>query len=209
MRLYKFGGVGFIVSGLLFLSVGVLDLVTGPPPATGAAILAWITAQTVPLSLINELLFFAAMFLVPAVIALYDSLATVDRVKAATGCGIMATVIPVTAILAIVHGRLVYPVYGLRVDSPDIAELVVAVFQGGMHAIAIMFGIATLLVSLAMRGGIYGRPIVFLGMVAGVLDIIASYPWVIGPVPTFVCQLFFAAWFVAVGSKLYGRPLDE
>ena len=45
---------------------------------------------------------------VPAVIALYHSLASVDKVKAATGCGMFAVVIPVIAVLLIVHGRLVY-----------------------------------------------------------------------------------------------------
>ena len=46
------------------------------------------------------------MALVPAVIALYRSLAGTDIVKAVTGCGIIAAVIPVIVVLLIVHGRL-------------------------------------------------------------------------------------------------------
>ena len=83
MRLYKLGGVGFIASGLVFLSIGFIDLATGPPPATGVEILEWVRHRTFALSMANELLFFAAMFLVPAVIALYDSLSGIDRGKAA------------------------------------------------------------------------------------------------------------------------------
>ena len=31
-----------------------------------------------------------------------------------------------------------------------------------------------------------------------------AFPWAIGSTLTLVCQVFFAAWFVAVGLKLYG-----
>ncbi|MGZ3428232.1 MAG: hypothetical protein ACXVCV_16380, partial [Polyangia bacterium] len=101
---------------------------SGPPPSTGAEILQWTTAKRLPLSMISEILFFAAMFLVPAVIALYQHLAATDRVKAAVGCGILAAAIPVLAATLIVHGRLVFPIYDLRIASPAVAELVVAIF---------------------------------------------------------------------------------
>ena len=37
----------------------------------------------------------------------------------------------------------------------------------------------------------------------GVFDVIGAYPYAIGPILTLVRGVFFAAWFVAVGSKLY------
>lgn len=202
--LYKLGGAAFIISGILFLSRNVLELMAGPPPSSGVEILAWVESGRLVLSLVSEVLFFAGMALVPAVIALYQSLASTDRVKAATGCGIIATAIPVIAMLLIVHGRLVYPVYGIRVTSPAVAEFVVAVFYGGLHAVGLMLGIATLVLSLAMMRGVYGKRIAYLGFATGALDIIGAYPYAIGPALTLVCQVFFAAWFVAVGSKLYG-----
>jgi hypothetical protein len=39
------------------------------------------------------------------------------------------------AVILIVHGRLVYPIYGMRVDTPEAAALVVMIFYGGLHAI--------------------------------------------------------------------------
>lgn len=200
--LYKAGGISFIISGVLFFLKYLLDLMAGPPPSSGAEILVWAASGKLPLSIMNEVLFFAGLFLVPAVIALYDSLASTDRTKAALGCGIIAVVIPIIAVLDIVHGRLVYPVYNIHVTSPAIAELVVAVYYGGLHAIGILFGIATIVLSLAMMRGVYGRNIAYLGFAAGVFDIIGAYPETIGPIPVLVSQILFASWFIAVGSKL-------
>ena len=201
--LYKFGGISFIISGSLFFLKGLLDLMAGPPPPNGAEILAWAASQKLSLEITNEVLFFATAFLVPAVIALYHSLTSVDRTKAAAGCGIIAVVIPVIFVLGIVQGRLVYPVYDLWVNTPAIAELAVAVYYGGLHAVSILFAIATVILSLAMRHGVYGRNIACLGIVTGLFDLIGSDPWIIGPILALVSQILFAAWFLAVGSRLY------
>jgi hypothetical protein len=204
--LYRFGGAALMGSGGLFLLRDLLDRMAGWPPSSGVEILAWTASGQFVLAMANEALFFAAMALVPAVIALYHSLADSDRVKAATGCGVIAAVVPVLAVLDIVHGRLVYPVYGLRVSTPAVAELVVAIFYGGLHAVGILLGVATLVLSLAMRRGVYGKPIAWLGFATAVFDIIGAYPDAVGPALTLVCQLFFTAWFVAVGAKLYRMP---
>jgi hypothetical protein len=45
----------------------------GPPPSTGTEVLAWTASAEIPLAITNETLFFAAVFLVPAVIGLYYS----------------------------------------------------------------------------------------------------------------------------------------
>jgi hypothetical protein len=61
----KVGGVAFIVSGLLFLSRALLELMAGPPPSSGAEILARVESRKLALSFVSEVLFFAAMALVP------------------------------------------------------------------------------------------------------------------------------------------------
>ncbi|WP_437624288.1 hypothetical protein [Sorangium sp. So ce1151] len=61
----------------------------------------------------------------------------------------------------------------------------------------------TLVLSLAMRRGIYGRWIPYLGMATSAADLVGAYPYVIGPVPTLLCHALFTAWFVAVGAVLY------
>ena len=202
-RPYKVGGLSFISVGFLFLAKYVLDLLAGTPPSGGADILAWRTANELPLAIANEILFFAAGFLVPAVIALYGCLARVDRTKVAAGCGLLAVVIPIILMLDIVHGRLVYPVYGLRVETPAVAEFVLAVYYGGLHAIGLLFVVATVLLSVVMRRGFFGRNIAYLGLVAALFDFLGAYPETIGPMLVLVSQVLFATWFLAVGSKLF------
>jgi len=202
-RPYKFGGGALVASGVLFVLLALLDFRAGPPPSNGAQILLWRDSQTLALSLVSEFLFLATVLLVPATIALYQSLVDIDRTRAATGCGIIAVTVPVMAVLLIVHGRLVYPIYGMRVDTPEAAALVVIVFHGGLHAIYLLLAAATIILSLAMKRGAYAKWIAYFGFATAALDIIGSYPWAIGPVPTLVCELSFAGWFVAVGSQLF------
>ena len=133
--LYKIGGISLIITGILFSLRYVLDLLEGPPPSRGAEILTWMASGGLSLALIPEVLFFAGISLVPGVIALYYSLASTDRNKAAAGCGIIATVIPIIEVLVIVHGRLSCPVYNIRIGTAAIAEFIVAFYYGGLHAI--------------------------------------------------------------------------
>ena len=202
--LHKLGGISFVASGSLFLAKSALELSIGPPPSTGAAILEWTASQSLLLAITSEVFFFALTLMVPAVMALHENIARTHRSHAAAGCGILAVTIPVLAVLAIVHGRLVHPVFHIRAHTADVAELLVATYFGGMHAVAILFAVATFVLSLAMRRGAYGRGIAYLGFATSGFDLIGAYPELIGPIPALVCGMFFAAWFVAVGFKLYG-----
>ena len=198
-----FGGGTLVASGILFVVLALLDFRAGPPPSNGAEILLWRDSQALVLDFVSEFLFFATVLLVPGTIAVYQSLVDVDRTKAATGCGIIAATIPVMAVLLILHGRLVYPIYGMRIDTPDAAALVIMVFYGGLHAVYLLLAVATIVVSLAMRRGAYPKWIAYFGFATAALDIIGSYPWAIGPVLTLVCELSFGGWFLAVGTQLF------
>ena len=202
-RPYKFGGGALVASGILFVVLAFLDFRAGPPPANAGEILLWRDSQVRVLDFVSELLFFATVLLVPGTQALYQSLVDVDRTKAAMGCGIIAATIPVMAVMLIIHGRLVYPIYGMRVDTPEGAAFVVMVFYGGLHAVYLLLAVATIVLSLAMKRGAYPKWIAYFGFATAVLDIIGSYPWAIGPVLTFVCELSFGGWFTAVGSQLF------
>lgn len=121
------------------------------------------------------------------------------------GCGIIAVSISVMSVVLIVHGRLIYPIYGMRVDTPEIAAFVTTVFYGGLHGIYLLLTVATFVLSLAMKRGAYPTWVAYFGFGTAASDIIGSYPWAIGPIGTLVCELIFAAWFVVVGLHLFGR----
>ena len=124
-----------MAAGILFVVLGLLDFRAGPPPSSGADILLWRDSQALVLDFVSECLFVATVLLVPGTVALYQSLGEVDRTKAETGCGIIAATIPVMAVILILHGRLVYPIYGMRIETPEAAAFVVMVFYGGLHAV--------------------------------------------------------------------------
>ena len=199
----RLGGGSLVIAAILFLLTGVAEFMHGPPPQGGIEILAWTGAHRSSFQAVSELLFFAAMFLLPGLIALHVSLTSVDRVEAATGCAIFAVIVAVLVMLDIVHGRLAFPVYGIGVSTPDLAEIFVALYYGGMHAVLLMAAVATLLLSLAMKRSIFAGWIAYLGMATAVADVAGSYPWLLGPVAILVCQAFFAAWFAAVGMTLF------
>jgi hypothetical protein len=201
-RLYKLGGLSFIASGGLFLTKSALELITGPPPSDGAEILAWVAKHKVVLAVTNEVLFFAFMSLVPAVFALYRSLVIAHRNKAIVGCGIVAVSIALLGMLAIVHGRLVFPGYQMQVHTPDVAEFVAATYYGGLHAVAELFGAATFVLSLAMRRSAFGTRVAYLGFATAAFDFFGAFPWATGPTLALVSGVFFGAWFVAVGFRL-------
>ena len=202
-RPYKFGGGTLVASGILFVALALLDFRAGPPPSNAAGILEWRDSQALVLEFVSELLFLATLLLVPGIVAVYQSLVDGDRTNAATGCGIIAVTIPLMAMLLIVHGRLVYPIYGMRVDTPEAAALVVMVFYGGVHAVYLLMAVATVLLSVAMTRSAYATWIAYFGFFTAALDIIGSYSWAIGRVLMLVSELSFAGWFVAVGSQLF------
>ena len=197
-----FGGAALMASGILFVLLAFLNFRAGPPPSNGVEILQWRDSQVLVLDFVSEFLFFATVLLVPGTFALYQALVEVDGIKAATGCGIIAAAIPVMAVMLIIHGRLVYPIYGMRVDTPEAAALVVMVFYGGLHAICLLLALATILLSLAMKRSGYAKWVVYFGFATAALDILGSYPWAIGPVLMLACELCLGGWFVAVGSQL-------
>jgi hypothetical protein len=200
-RLFKVGGASLILSGVLFLSKAFLEVLVGAPPSRAGEMLGWVATRRVPFAFISETLFVAAVALIPAVAALYARLARADRVNAVVGCGIFAVAIAVLVVIDVVHGRLVYPEYRIE-NSEEIARFALTVYYGGLHAVGIMFGIATVALSVAMLRAGWGRGIAALGLAAASCHVVGAYPWIIGTSAVLLCEAVSAAWFLAVGLRL-------
>ena len=202
----RLGGAGLVAGALFFFIRGLLEFAAGPPPTGGEAILGWVASERAWLAWVSEILFAAAVCLVPGVAALYRSLADRYRSWAVAGCGLIALAIPLLAMSLVVHGRLVYPVYGMRVTTPGSAELVVTLFYGGLHAVNLLMAVAVAVLSVPMRRAGWGTKLAWLGYATALAHLAAAYPDLIGPAPTLACQALGSVWLAAVGVTLYRLP---
>eukprot|EP01114_Cavostelium_apophysatum_P024041 TRINITY_DN9275_c0_g1_i1.p1 TRINITY_DN9275_c0_g1~~TRINITY_DN9275_c0_g1_i1.p1 ORF type:complete len:215 (-),score=18.56 TRINITY_DN9275_c0_g1_i1:67-711(-) len=197
----EFGGWALLLSGILFSVQFAFVQFVPDPPLADANWPAWLAEWRFNLSMADELLFFATLLLVPAVFALYRSLSAIAPIQALLGCGLLSAVVPVHLLLVVVLGRLVYPVYGIEL-STDAHKLVFSLYVGGQHMAFLILSIATLFLSLAIRKSALGKPAAYLGFVSAVLDIIGSFPWLVGSGVAFVSQIFFAGWLIILGVTL-------
>jgi hypothetical protein len=204
---FRLGGIASVASGALFLLKSVLDLVVGDPPSESARLPSWTASHRVALSLTNEVLFFAVVLLIPVIFALYRRLNGSGRPWVGFGCGILALAVTIVVALVFVHGRLVYPVYGIDLDEPAALALVVSLYYGGMHEVVLLVGAALVLLGLSMRGA-FGRAAAVLGVVAGAAQLAGAFPWLVGPLPAAIVQAMFALWLVLVGLRLVRPPVS-
>ena len=204
----KFGGITLVISGILFLAQSLFLLPLSSPPSSDTELMTWLQKWRFPVAMADELFFFATLFLVPSIAALYRILRKADQIKALTGCGLLVILLPINLMLDIILGRLVYPVYHMELSS-DLYRLVLSIYYGGMHLAAILLGIATILLSLAIRKSAIGKFTAYFGFITGILDFIGAYPWLIGTVMTFVSQLFFSVWFILLGVGMLGSRQEE
>lgn len=195
-----------MASGALLLAKSVLDVVVGDPPSTGAQLVQWRSGHHIPLALTNEVLCFAVVLLIPAVTALYRRLDGPENRAVGFGCGVLATVIPITLVLVIIQGRLAYPVFGIDLGSPSMVGLLVSLYYGGAHLVSLLLASATIVLGLVMKRERHTRVIGVLGIVTGVTEILSSFPWIFGSAVAAVAQAFLAAWFFLIGLTFMYFP---
>lgn len=203
MRFTRFSGLAFLVSAVLFAAQVGFSLPLLKPPVADAEWMPWLQEWRFSISMADELLFFAPLSLIPGIAGLYWVLRQVDQNKALLGCGIWAVSIPVYLVIAILLGRLVYPVYGIEL-SLESYKLLFSLYSGGMHLIALLLGTAAIVLGFAIRKSQLGPSVAYLGWLTGVLAIVGSYPWLIGAGTTVAVQLLFSAWLALLGVRLLG-----
>jgi hypothetical protein len=198
VRIQKLGGGTFIVAGVLLLAANLLvDLLPTPPTAQGD-FSRWITANSLRIALANELLFFATILLVPSFVVLAKLLGARSRVSAFAGLSIVAMALPLLAVLNVIEGRLVYPVYGLAL-SADAFKLTFGLFYGGLHAVLLMFGAALLLFGFALRGTVFNKTVVPISCLTGLLQIAGAYPWLTSVALNVFVSISLSLWMVLIG----------
>lgn len=197
----KFGGITLIISGILFFVQYLFLLPLPTPPSVDVDLMTWLMEWRFNIIMADEIFFFATLFLIPSIAALYRILVKVNKIKTLIGCGLLVVIIPINILLDSILGRLVYPVYNIQL-SPDIYKLILSIYYGGMHSVAIILSVATIILCFVIRRSVIGKPAANFGFLVGILDFISAYPWLIGTVMVFVSQLFFSAWFVILGIRM-------
>lgn len=200
-QLIRFGGLAFISAGVLFFAANLLVATLTSPPSIEAEFSKWLSENKVNIAIQNEFLFFATVSLIPSVYVLYQLLKNRFTRSGLAGLGLMVMVIPILAVLDIVEGRLVYPVYGIS-HSFELLKLVLSIYYGGMHTVLLLLAGAIILTSYALRYTIFPKAHWYLGVITGVLQIAASYPWIIGLAVNVVAIVLFSAWLILTGVTI-------
>ena len=98
-----------------------------------------------PLSISDELLFFAIFCLTPGVVVLFRTTRLRRPVSSLLGCCSLLLAMTLLGLLVVVGGRLVYPVFSISL-SHDATALVVSLFFGGLHSVLLLMGVGLIAV---------------------------------------------------------------
>lgn len=200
----RLGTIALVIRAIAVLGVAVLETSIGPPPSEIDALPAWVAAHHVGLAWVDELAVIGAAALVPAAIGLFRAHGAGRRPAMAAAWGLLATIAPIVITLGAVHGRLVYPVFGLDVSSdPRAVALVLTVWIGGMHAVALVMAASSAFAAFALAGE--RRALAVLAIVTSVTQVLASFPWLLPPPGWLAAAAIQATWCVALAVDLRAR----
>ncbi len=188
--------ITLILASLLLGGRAVLEYLSAPIPTEPGAMFAWVESHYLALALSNEALGIGAVLLIPGIAGIFRALYHETPSLTISGCGIFAAAVPLMLMACVVQGRLVYPVSGITANTADNAALTLALFYGGMHMIALMFGVAILLIGLAARKLRHGTVFLGVGVGASGAAFLAGYPDSLGAELTLACWLIVSLWFL-------------
>ncbi|MEV0646422.1 hypothetical protein AB0I28_14285 [Phytomonospora sp. NPDC050363] len=183
--------VGALLTGgaLLFLSL-VPDV-----PSEVSEITAWVDSGKSLLSLSDELLFFAIVCWGAGARGLFGAQKVERSARINVGLTALAVALVALVVLLLVVGRLVYPVFGIHL-SPEVLALLVSSTFGAVHLALLGFAVAAVALSWSTRSGLLGR---IVGIVAAVVFIVGSFPWLIPSWWNALVAVLLAAWGVFLG----------
>jgi hypothetical protein len=221
--LFRIGGISALALGASYLVITVLYSVIGLVPTdTGEAWLTYLQGRTgawwgiVGLSALTDLLFF------PVAAALYAALRVNSRTVALAGAALLAlfavldlavTQVGFASLIVLSGDHARAATDADRAAAIAAASYPVSVFRSGLFA-AYVIGIPALgilLLSLAMRVGIFGRVTAYVGLATGILGLITVVAGLVSPEAGYlaiVTSVLTLAWVLLVGSRLL-RMADD
>jgi hypothetical protein len=223
--LYRVGGLSACLLGIAYLAITPLYVSVGAPPRGGEARLHYLAGKTtvwwaiLGLSVLTDVLF------VPVALALYLALKGVNRnamLIAAALVGLfvvldLALTWPNFAALISLSGNYAAAATAteraMYVAAANYASAVLTSSLEAVYSILIL-SLGILLVGLVMLKGIFGKGTAYLGVLTGIVGIVAA----VGPffvsalsVTIIIVSVLTTAWVLLVGFRLYrlGRLVEQ
>jgi len=215
----RLGGISALVFGIAYVVIIGLYAVVGAPPRGAEAWLAYAPGKTTTWWAIVALSVLTDILLIPIGLALYRALRSTDRVAAVFGTSFVG-------LFVFLDLAVTWPNYAVRIaaaegttgavsDAANAAYLAAATYASavlastleGVYSI-VTLSIGILLLGWAMRRSRFGRSIAWLGVLTGMLGVVA----VAGPLLSsvfdpviIVTSLLTTIWVPLAGYRLL-RP---
>ncbi|MGN6696985.1 MAG: hypothetical protein ACTHMR_02415 [Thermomicrobiales bacterium] len=211
--LYRVGGAGALLAALTYIVATVVDFaVPAPPPAGGAAMLAYIAAHRAVYILEQVLWLAPSVALTLTALALAVALKGVNRSYAAIGGVLGVASWALTLVYPATGGgapALVYlsDHYAAAGDAAQRAAYAAAaeafIAQNVIPtAVGILEPAGILILALLMLRGVFGRGLAVLGIVTGAVGVVAEALRPVLGLAYIVYGLLLFAWFIASGWAL-------
>ena len=196
-------GITFpIVSGTLFLIMYMLLEIAPYDQLVYGSLTEWIASKKIFVAFSNEILVFAALFIVPAIIGVYNDLKKYDKAKVGILCLLIFSFIPVFVVVDMIQGRLVYPIGNLQ-HTNEIDNMFYEIVKGGFHMIYLLFCVCSILFMVIDFKIRRKKSSIVISVVIAISNIIGSYPWMLSTEIRIITEILFSIWFIYLGSCIY------
>src|SRR5215472_15470927 len=215
--LYRVGGISALLLGVAYIATIPLYAAAGAPPSGGEARLHYLVGKTTEWWAILGLSVLTDVLFVPVALALYFALKGVNR-----NAMLIATAL--VGLFVVLDLAVTWPNYaalirlsGNYAAATSAAERAIyvaaanyasAVLTSSLEAVysILVLSLGILMVGLVMLKGIFGKSTAYLGMVTGILGIVAA----VGPlfvsglsVTIIITAVLTTVWILLVGFRLY------
>ena len=208
--LYKAGGSSYLIVGVLYIISFVLLIILGPPPSTGEAYLK----SAPPLQTLVLIWASVDILLIPSVLGLYLALKELNKTHMLIATGLWGVAIPADlatlglffSLVPLGRAYAAATADAQRAAYVAAADLTVGATNAGFTLGFFLFGFAILIQSMAMLKGVFSKATAYLGIVTGILSLVAGVGFATVPALGIFPLIWFillGIWWLLVGSKLY------
>jgi hypothetical protein len=202
------GAISSILVSVFIIVALVSGLLAGPSPQDVAQALVRIDANKLLVTLGLGANIIIALFLIPVIPAVYLALREVHQTYTLLAAIIVGIGVVTSLLTSSTRYALVRLSDSYASASPADRTAIVAAsnaMTGSSNVSStetgILFGVATILISLVMLRGVFSKWVGWVGIVAGILALISLIPLL--SILFFAGSIVYIIWFIGIGARLY------